>query len=804
MAWLGTIANNVLRNIVFAESPPNKVIEIDVEDYSNREIINREDGIVLYGPPKDKSNNKYEVLLHRPCTESIVFAYSLYRSQNLEDAEKQFKIFKDKIPMFVQIFKKICNLSMLQKLCDTLSLHPTWTLAHLAAYFCLSDGFTYAAVNSHLNSGDATTGESPLQVAIQTNNLQIVQLLIDSKSSLEHLDHQRNTVYHYAASSTKEIIMALGSSLPSTLNSRNCDGYTPLHLACLNDKPDCVKALLLIGADVNIPAMDDKPTSPGYVGDFLHDKPNLKLHAEDMKYGGTPLHWSCGREVINALIEKNCNVDALNFMGRTALHIMVIRKRLQCVVALLSHMASVSIPDNEGNTPLHLATSQSTPTIVQMLIGFGADLNAVNNKGETPRHLVNLGTNEGHKILYYLEAVGALRCSPNMTNCNLGCKSSENYIGITPSEPPITIKRTALDQMLHVAGMDKLASLEKKRKKGGRLLCMDGGGIRGLVLIQTLLEIESVLNKPIISCFEWVAGTSTGGILALGLAAGKSLRECQALYFRIKEEAFVGMRPYNSEGLEKVLKECLGTDTVMADITMPKLMITGVLADRKPLDLHIFRNYESPSQLLNVPVNTVFKRTLHPEEQLLWKAARASGAAPSYFRAFGRFLDGGLIANNPTLDAITEIHEYNLALKAINLEEEVIDLSLVVSLGTGLVPTIPLSDVDIFRPDSLWGTYKLAFGVSTMATLLVDQATATNGRVVDRARTWCSMIGVPYYRFNPQLSTDVAMDEKSDEVLADMIWTAKAFMHANRDLIKELAVMVDRNAPGSSKSLSKY
>lgn len=38
-----------------------------------------------------------------------------------------------------------------------------------------------------------------------------------------------------------------------------------------------------------------------------------------------------------------------------------------------------------------------------------------------------------------------------------------------------------------------------------------------------------------------------------------------------------------------------------------------------------------------------------PEKQLIWKAARATGAAPSYFRAFDYFLDGGLIANNPTL-----------------------------------------------------------------------------------------------------------------------------------------------------------
>lgn len=51
-----------------------------------------------------------------------------------------------------------------------------------------------------------------------------------------------------------------------------------------------------------------------------------------------------------------------------------------------------------------------------------------------------------------------------------------------------------------------------------------------------------------------------------------------------------------------------------------------------------------------------------PAEQLVWRAARCSGAAPTYFRPIGRFLDGGLLANNPTLDAMAEIHEYNKTL----------------------------------------------------------------------------------------------------------------------------------------------
>lgn len=783
MAWLGTI----LRSTVHTDIPPNVIREVRPENYSNRHIECREDGIVLYGPG-EKTQEKYEILLHRPCTETLHQAYSLYRSEDREAVEKHFNMYKDKVPVLVQICQQMCNVGKIQKLCDILVEHPTWTLAHLAAHFALYNAFTHAVVNSQLNSGDIETGISPLQVAVESNNLCTVQMLIEAKSSLEHLDYNANTVYHYAATSTKEIILALGGDLPNSLNSRNSNGYTPLHVACLNNKPECVKALLLIGADVNIPASEGQPSSPGYVGDFLHSKPNV-LHAEDMKFGGTPLHWSLSREVVNALIESNCDIDALNFDGRTALHIMAMRKRLPCVVALLSHMASVNIVDKDGNTPLHLAVIENTLPIVQCLIGFGADIDARNWKSETPRHLVSIDNVESHKILYILDAVGAQRCPKDMSNCSMGCKYDETFNGVAPQQPPMAVSRTILDQMLHVSGMDKMASKEKKPIQGGRLLCLDGGGIRGLVLVQTLLEIESIMKKPIRDCFDWIAGTSTGGILALGLASGKSLRECQALYFRIKEEAFVGIRPYSNEGLEKVLKDSLGATSVMSDIKKPKIMITAVLAEKKPVDLHLFRNYDAPSVILNIPESSPSP----PNEEYLWHAARATGAAPSYFRSFGKYLDGGLIANNPTLDAITEIHEYNLALKAIGRENEAVPLSLVVSIGTGLIPSSPLKDIDIFLPETLWDTAKFAMGILGLAELLVDQATACDGRIVDRARNWCSMIGVPYYRFNPQLAQDIAMDEKSDEVLANMIWTAKAFMHANRDQIIELAAMMNRD-----------
>ena len=175
-----------------------------------------------------------------------------------------------------------------------------------------------------------------------------------------------------------------------------------------------------------------------------------------------------------------------------------------------------------------------------------------------------------------------------------------------------------------------------------------------------------------------------------------------------------------------------------------------------------------------------------PDQQTVWGAARSSGAAPTYFRAAGRFIDGGLVANNPTLDILTEIHERNCALRGVGRGAEVEDIKVVVSLGTGEPPTEKVDSIDLFRPDSVMGVSQLLFGMSAMGRLLVDQASSSTNRVVDRARAWCNMANIAYIRLCPQLATDIRLDETSDEVLVEMLWRTQAYMHDQRSHLSQL------------------
>ena len=144
-------------------------------------------------------------------------------------------------------------------------------------------------------------------------------------------------------------------------------------------------------------------------------------------------------------------------------------------------------------------------------------------------------------------------------------------------------------------------------ESSGRLLSLDGGGVKGLVLTRMLLSMEKVSvlficiwhspqhlismielkvwGVPTPQCFDWICGTSTGGMLALGLVSGRSVMECQFLYMRLKDkvmnvmlltwrytfirvinyycnllllQVFVGSKPYSTKPMEELLKSEFG------------------------------------------------------------------------------------------------------------------------------------------------------------------------------------------------------------------------------------------------------
>ncbi|XP_032419332.1 85/88 kDa calcium-independent phospholipase A2 isoform X2 [Xiphophorus hellerii] len=771
---------------------PYRVKEVQLSDYGGggKVRLKEEGRMVLY---KNTQCQSWDCVLLSPETPTV--ALRLFQVGSEEDAMNWFPQYALKLRPFYEILPLKADTA--QTIVDCLRSHPDWSSAHIAVETGMRECLKHNYVQSQINARDAS-GQTPLHRACERGDLACVKELLDeSQARTDIRDQNGETPMHYASKQDSPVIIqALCSRLCSGVNELNSNGETPLHVACRLGRVESVKALLEGGAKCDTMGSTGNPihtamkySEKGCVEEILKADPS-QLQAQDSVYGGTPLHWAKTAEMCRMLLDRGCEINYLSKTGESALHVLTKKGHFEAAMVLLTHGANANLKGQDGNTALHLAMKMDHMELIKGLIVFGADVEIHNNLGETPG-LIAARTSKGpnRKILLdMLCSVGVQRCLP---------RSPSSPPPLPP--PPVSNKTKpraiGFQDILYVGaamgaiGKSEIDGQVMEKKKIDRLLCLDGGGIKGLVLIQMLIALEKEAGRPTRELFDWVAGTSTGGILALAIIHGKSMEYLRCLYFRMKEQVFRGSRPYESAPLEDFLKKEFGENTKMTDIKFPRVMVTSVLADRHPGELHIFRNYDPPSVRREPSYTTTatFQPLTIPQEQLVWRAARSSGAAPTYFRPMGRFLDGGLLANNPTLDAMTEIHQFNKSLKAEGREANIKKLGIVVSLGTGKPPQEVVTSVDVFRPSNPLELAKTFVGAKELGKMLVDCCTDSDGCAVDRARAWCEMIDTIYHRLSPQLSQEVMLDEVSDEVLVNMLWETQMYLFEKREVLQSLA-----------------
>ena len=192
-------------------------------------------------------------------------------------------------------------------------------------------------------------------------------------------------------------------------------------------------------------------------------------------------------------------------------------------------------------------------------------------------------------------------------------------------------------------------------------------------------------------------------------------------------------RTFPAEVVSNTSKETYGRDTLMTDVQTPRVIVSTALADRNPPALHLICNYGEARN-----------DQRPPSEWKVWEVSRATSAAPVYFPPFeDKFVDGGVMANNPTLDAMAEI--------VTQTEKEGNDakLALVVSIGTGVFEAAEVEDVGIFVPN-LTNAFKAIVNLpdtlsalGSFLNLLIAQSTLSNGQETVRAKAWCKSLGIP-------------------------------------------------------------
>uniref|UniRef100_A0A670XWU2 phospholipase A2 n=1 Tax=Pseudonaja textilis TaxID=8673 RepID=A0A670XWU2_PSETE len=745
MQFFGRLVHT-LNNVTNLFTNPYRVKEVSLTEYTSRNMVKQDDRIILY---ENSSARSWDCLLINPQNQSS--ALRLFQVDSEPSAREYFDLYAKQLRPFYESYRDPLPLETVQQLTDCLRSHPSWSIAHIAVESGLLGSFRHNLILSNSSDNECT----PLHLACQKGDFECLkELMEECHARVDLTDKNGETVFHYAVrGSNPKIIELLGKKATVALDHLNDEGQSPLHLACQLGKEDAVYSLLKVHAKCNnlgalgYPIHTAMKHSQKRCAEILLDKEINQIQFLDPRYGATPLHWARNAEMTRMLIEYGCEVNALSASGESALHIAVRRGRFDCTMVLLTHGAMPNTKEKNGNTPLHLAMQQDHIEMIKALIVFGADVDIPNDLGETPGLVAARTSKDYQDIIHVSAALGNLLKTPDVVD-----------------------------------------SAPEKRRNQDRLLSLDGGGVRGIVLIQFLIAIEKAAGRPVKELFDWVAGTSTGGILALAIIHGKPMDYMRCVYFRMKDEVFRGSRPYESEPLENFLKKEFGEHTKMTDIKSPKVMLTATLCDRQPAELHLFRNYNPPEGRNKSRFRMMgsFQPMTKPEDQLVWQAARSSGAAPTYFRPVGRFLDGGLLANNPTLDAITEINEYNKSLIQKGQGDKVKKLGLVVSLGTGRAPKVPVSSVDVFRPSNPWELAKTVYGAKELGKLVVDCCTDPDGPCVDRAAAWCEMIDAHYFRFNPSLETDIMLDEVSNTILVNMLWDTQIYIYQHWDKFEQL------------------
>ncbi len=263
-----------------------------------------------------------------------------------------------------------------------------------------------------------------------------------------------------------------------------------------------------------------------------------------------------------------------------------------------------------------------------------------------------------------------------------------------------------------------------------RLLALDGGGIRGMITLQVLKELESKLRSHsrrgadfrLCHFFDYVAGTSTGAMIAAGIARGMAVGEIIPFYESFGSEVFKKRRwgiwesLYSDGPLAKKLKEVYGEQTTLLPDDLKTLLL---VVTRNATTDSVWPISSNPAAKYNATERADCNLKIP-----LWQLVRASTAAPVYFpaeviewekgnpdKAFV-FVDGGTTSyNNPAflMTRMATAPEYRLNWDTGE------DKLLVVSMGTGAAPVAGEQADD---PDSS----VVSAAVTTLSALLSQAA----------------------------------------------------------------------------------
>jgi len=369
--------------------------------------------------------------------------------------------------------------------------------------------------------------------------------------------------------------------------------------------------------------------------------------------------------------------------------------------------------------------------------------------------------------------------------------------------------------------LNYLRNREERRLQEDRyILCLDGGGMRGVIPATILTLLEQELRamgdfRPLYAHFDLVAGTSTGGLIALALTAPcqeGSLLPQQPIPEEETSRSSQKLRPaddiYPGPDLQSIVNIYLKYGKVIfpKNNSFLQLNVIGQLFNQKYEDtsfLRLLRDIFGELKMWDALVPTMVVTYDCGKDQpyiissygkgnlLMRQAARATSAAPTYFTPLTisdessgdrvTLIDGGVVANNPVLYAYMEAKRLYPESKRFH----------VLSLSTASTPYLLEADK---TNTGVIGWMDPAKGAPIYQVYASSQMRTSS----DIASV---ISDLEYIRIHGELTRKVRLDETDPLILAEMIFSANAmFAHQKAEITTFLAQLAQRPASPARRS----
>lgn len=467
-----------------------------------------------------------------------------------------------------------------------------------------------------------------------------------------------------------------------------------------------------------------------------------------------------------------------------ALRKAVEKNFIKTTFCLLMYGADPDAQEENGDTVLHLAVDTGEIGLVKALLACNADPYIQNKDNDTPLDIAMYlkrsipGTPD-------LKSTLAMMFIPKKVHCR------EIKDDALAGDIDGIIKVLLESMNVHTKTRNYFAehsSIPDPRGKSSDtfLLSLDGGGVRLFNVIQAITHIEERMSKltsdkniRLASYFDYIAGTSSGGIAACVMSYLKT--DGHSGFPTVHEGTLnVLAVPGDQRGdrMDKVLQGFFTKDRTMVDLDPScRMIITSSLASVSPYKLHLMTSYGEARD-----------EQAGPQKRKVWEACRITSTAPTYFPVLRdlKLLDGGLVANNPTLDSMAEIIQ-----EGKREGREPVKFGCVVSIGTGKSPEkVNDDEIELFSTSMFSKIFNFTKEVHALQNLLehfMTQVTLSDGQEVARARAFCEGFGCQYFRLTPPLHEDIDLATVDIVTLVDMMYNTHMYYLDSPELIDGVA-----------------